>query len=265
MIIDTHSHCYWDTIEPRIDEVIQKMKEFWVTCAVQIGCDIPTTEKAISLARRYPSVFRATIWYHPEHAQHFSLETVEDEMDTLEKMISENLDVVVAIGECGLDYHYLSDRKDEEIAIQRYSFARQAEWWKKYDLPLVIHSRDAKEDTLSFIKEHEIRFAIMHCFSEDYDFAAELMKHSEKIFFSFSGIVTYKSAPLIQDAAARLPLDRILSETDAPFLSPVPVRGTVNEPANTRFVVGKICELRTESDEEIKKTLFDNAKRVFGI
>ena len=105
----------------------------------------------------------------------------------------------------------------------------------------------------------------MHCFSEDYAFASELMKHSDQIFFSFSGIVTYKSAPLIQEAATKLPLDRILSETDAPFLSPVPVRGTVNEPSNTRFVVEKICELRTESNEEIKKTLYENAKRVFKI
>lgn len=265
MIIDTHAHCYWDTIEPRIDEVIASMRTHGVTHAIQIGCDILTTEQALSLARRYPDIFRATIGYHPEHAQHFTLEKVSEEMDILEKMIEENREFVVAIGECGIDYHYLSERKEEEIAIQQYAWKRQVEWGKKYHLPLVIHSRDARDDTLAFIKEQNVEFAIMHCFAEDYPFAQELMKHSDHIYFSFSGIVTYKNAPLIQEAAAKLPLDRILTETDAPFLSPVPVRGTVNEPANTRFVLEKICELRTEPDEVIKKTLYENAKRVFGI
>lgn len=105
----------------------------------------------------------------------------------------------------------------------------------------------------------------MHCFSEDITFARELMEFSDNIYFSFSGIVTYKSAPLIQEAAMKLPLNRILIETDAPFLSPQPVRGTVNEPANTRFVLDKICELRTESREEIEDTIYENSKRVFGI
>ncbi len=105
----------------------------------------------------------------------------------------------------------------------------------------------------------------MHCFSEDIAFARELMDHSPNIYFSFSGIVTYKSAPLIQEAAEKIPLNRILIETDAPFLSPQPVRGTVNEPANTRFVLEKICELRTESREEIEDTIYENSKRVFGI
>lgn len=105
----------------------------------------------------------------------------------------------------------------------------------------------------------------MHCFSEDIAFARELMEHSERIYFSFSGIVTYKNAPLIQEAAQKVPLDRILIETDSPFLSPQPVRGTVNEPSNTRFVLDKICELRTESREVIEDAIYANSKKVFGI
>lgn len=105
----------------------------------------------------------------------------------------------------------------------------------------------------------------MHCFSEDITFARELMEFSDNIYFSFSGIVTYKSAPLIQEAAMKLPLNRILIETDAPFLSPQPVRGTVNEPANTRYVLEKICELRSESREVIEDSIYENSKRVFGI
>lgn len=265
MIIDTHSHCYWDTLEPRIDEIIALMWEHNITHAVQIGCDIPTTLQALSLAQRFPHVFRATVWYHPEHAQHYDMNTVKDELQTLEKMITEHRDHVVAIGECGLDYHYLTDNRDNEISVQKYAWKTQIEWWKKYNLPLVIHSRDARQDTLDFIRDNDLRFAIMHCFSEDYEFACELMNHSSDIYFSFSWIVTYKSAPLIQEAAKKLPLDRILIETDAPFLSPHPLRWTVNEPANTRYMLEKICELRTESRDVIENTLYENSKRVFGI
>lgn len=129
----------------------------------------------------------------------------------------------------------------------------------------MIHSRDARQDTLDFIRDNDLRFAIMHCFAEDYPFACELMEYSDQIYFSFSGIVTYKNAPLIQEAASKIPLNRILIETDAPFLSPQPVRGTINEPANTRFVLEKICELRSESREEIERAIYENSKRVFGI
>lgn len=128
MIIDTHSHCYWDTIEPRIEEVIALMRQHDITHAVQIGCDIPTTEQALSLVKRFPDVFRATVGYHPEHAQHFSLEVVMDELSMLEKMINENRGDIVAIGECGLDYHYLTENRDTEIAIQKYAWKTQIAW-----------------------------------------------------------------------------------------------------------------------------------------
>jgi TatD DNase family protein len=139
-------------------------------------------------------------------------------------MIANNREIVVAVGECGLDYHYLTDNRENEIAVQRFAWKRQVELGNKYNLPLVIHSRDAREDTLAFMRDNDIQFAIMHCYAEDYPFACELMKLSPDIYFSFSGVVTYKSAPLIQEAAQKIPLHRILIETDAPFLSPQPVR-----------------------------------------
>jgi TatD DNase family protein len=106
---------------------------------------------------------------------------------------------------------------------------------------------------------------IMHCFSEDIEFASDLIAFSADIYFSFSGTVTYKNAPKIQEAASKIPLNRILIETDSPFLAPIPVRGTVNEPANVRYVLDKICELRCESREEIESALYANALRVYGI
>jgi TatD DNase family protein len=236
-----------------------------ITHAIQIGCDRETTQKALKLAQDYPEYFRATVGFHPENAQNYTLDSAKKELDTLEILIRDNREMIVAIGECGLDYHYLTENREHEIMIQRFAWKYQAEIGKKYNLPLVIHSRDAREDTLLFMQENEIWFAIMHCYAEDYPFACELMKLSPDIYFSFSWVVTYKSAPLIQEAAAKIPLDRILIETDAPFLSPQPVRGTVNEPANTRYVLEKICELRTEPREVIEKIIYENSKRVYGI
>lgn len=187
-------------------------------------------------------------------------------MQELEELIIENHDVIVGIGEAGLDYHYLEAGKEEsQKANQRAWWIFQWELAQKYSLPLIIHTRDARDDTLAFIQENNIYRSVMHCFSEDWDFAQELLAFSEDIYFSFSGILTYKNASKIQEAATKIPLNRILLETDAPFLSPQEVRGTVNEPANTVFTFEKLCTLRTESREEIKNTIYMNSKRFYGI
>lgn len=278
MIFDTHSHCYWDTILPRIDEVLKNMWEKWVTKAVQIGCDIESSEKAIALARRFPDMFYATVWYHPEEAQNFPLDAKI--LDTFEKMILENCESVLAIGETGFDFHYidgtdswkihadlenLSEKAKNQIENQKKWWIGQWELAQKYDLPLVIHTRDARETTLAFMKENNINRCVMHCFSEDLDFAQELLDFSDEIYFSFSGILTYKSAQKIQETAKNIPLDRVLIETDAPFLSPQAVRGTLNEPANTRYTLEKLIELRAESAEEIEKQVYENSLRFYGI
>ncbi len=277
MIFDTHSHCYWETLEPRIDEIVANMKIHGITHAVQIGCDIESSEKAIALARRFPWIFYATVGHHPETAQ-----DVRDysQAELFEKLIIENRDVIVAIGETGFDYHYLdgSDEWKKKVDFENLTekakkqIENQKAWWIvqwelacKYDLPLVIHTRDARDDTLTFMKEQGIDKCVMHCFSEDWDFARELLEFSGEIYFSFSGILTYKNAPKIQETAMKLPLERILIETDAPFLSPQAVRGTVNEPANTRYVLEKVCELRSEPREEIEKTVYENSRRFYGI
>jgi TatD DNase family protein len=115
------------------------------------------------------------------------------------------------------------------------------------------------------MKKYNITRAVMHCFSEDWDFASELLDFSSEIYFSFSGILTYKSASLIQETASKIPLNRILIETDAPFLSPQVVRGTVNEPANTRYVLEKLQSLRIESPEHIEQQIYENSRRFYGI
>ncbi len=277
MIFDTHTHCYWDTLEPQIEDIIVWMQSVWVAKAVQIGCDEESSIKAIGLARRFPGVFYATVWLHPESAQDLVFNA--EYMQNLESLIIENRDVIVWIGETGFDFHYLDGSDGGKNPIDLGNLSKKAKqqienqktWWiaqwklaQKYNLPLIIHTRDARTETLVFMKEQGMSRCVMHCFSEDLDFAWKLLDFSDEIYFSFSGILTYKNAPKIQETAAKIPLNRILIETDAPFLAPQAVRGTVNEPANTKYVLQKLCELRSESSEEIERVVYENSLRFYN-
>lgn len=314
MIIDTHSHCYWDSLVDDIEGILAAMQEKNVVLAVQIGCDIVTSQKAISLAKKYPENFRATVGFHPCDAMNegnwrdfFTLsEKISDEdfenfllkiyaenadfwdkifsnnpvLSEFEKMISENRDLVVAIGECGLDFHYLDGTDDGKTPMDFSQISEKAIWqiqnqkfywlaqWKlaqKYHFPLVIHTRDARDATLDFMKKFDINRLVMHCYSENPAMARELLDFSDEIYFSFSGIVTYKKSLEIQETAKIVPLDRILVETDAPFLAPQPVRGTTNHPANTRYNLEKIFELRSESNAQIEAQIFENSKKFYAL
>jgi TatD DNase family protein len=161
--------------------------------------------------------------------------------------------------------HHLSEKAKMQIENQKAWWLVQWELAEKYDLPLVIHTRDARDATLEFMREHGIDRCVMHCFSEDWDFARTLLDFSDDIYFSFSGIVTYKNALSIQEAAKNIPLDRILVETDAPFLAPQPVRGQINEPAYTRHVLEKIAELRGVPTDEIEDVIYENSLRFYSI
>lgn len=277
MIIDTHSHCYWESLEPRIDEVLANMKAASVTKAVQIGCDIESSEKAISLAQKFPETFYATVWYHPESAQDSSDFRM---VEAFERLIIEQRKHIVGVGETGFDFHYLDGTDGGKIPINMDRLSQKAQlqiqnqkhWWRiqfelatRHDLPLIIHTRDARDATLEFMKSEGIGRAVMHCFSEDFDFAQELMDFSSEIYFSFSGIVTYKNAAKVQEAAKNIPLDRILVETDAPYLAPQPVRGQVCEPAFTRFTLEKIAELRGVSPGEIEDRIYENSRRFYWV
>lgn len=277
MIFDTHSHCYWDSLSPRIEEVLANMKSSWVTKAVQIGCDIETSKKALHLAESHRDIFYATVWLHPETAQN---EWMFELALEFERLILENRNRIVALGETGLDFHYLDGTDDGKTPVDWSTISKKAlsqienqkHWWRiqfelaeKNDLPLVIHTRDARDATLEFMKDEGIGRAVMHCFSEDWDFARELMDFSSEIYFSFSGIVTYKNATKVQEAAKNIPLERILVETDAPFLAPQPVRGQVCEPAFTRYTLEKIAEQRGVSIEAIEEQIYENSLRFYGI
>ncbi len=294
MIFDTHSHCYFEKLAWRIDEVQRNALLAGVTHTVQIGCDVASSISAIELARRFDHWY-ATVGYHPVDAQNPKLsknraggkeigappelptyEPIEVDEDShqknteiaLRKLVEAHRDIVVAIGETGLDNHYLSQEASariREVEAQYYWFERLAIMAQDYQLPLIIHSRDARRETVDAIKKYKVKNAVIHCFSEDYGFAQELMSYSDEIYFSFSGILTYPNATEIQEAAKKIPLDRILIETDAPFLSPQKVRGKVNEPSHTRYVLEFLANIRNETLEVVESTVFENSLKFYGI
>ncbi|NCP77232.1 TatD family hydrolase [Candidatus Gracilibacteria bacterium] len=274
MLFDTHTHSYFPELALRQDEIVDTMMRNDIRYATQIGCDIETSKQAIELAKKYEE-FYATVGYHPTEGQTLTREKIPKIVKELEQLIIVDREIsgslnssrcIVAIGEIGFDYYHLeAGREAEYKETQRVLFFAMTELALKYDLPIVVHTREARVDTLRYLKESGIRKAIIHCFSEDYAFAQELMEYSDEIVFSFSGIVTYKKSLAVQETTRLLPLNKILIETDAPFLSPQAVRGTINEPANVRYVLEIIKNLRTEDGAEIEKVIYENSLRVYGI
>ena len=209
---------------------------------------------AMELADQYPELY-LTLGWHPTEAGDYSPEV---EAYLLEQLKHPK---VVALGEIGLDYHWMTAPKD----VQEKVFRRQIQLSKDLDLPFVVHTRDALEDTYTIIKSEGVgpRGGIMHSFSGSLEEAKRFMDLGMMI--SFSGVVTFKKATDVQEAAAGLPLDKILVETDAPYLAPVPKRGRENKTAYTRYVVDFIAELRGLTTEEVSQATYDNARKVFGL
>jgi len=235
--------------------------------SVQIGTDYESSCQSLSLARAWGADTWCTAGIHPEGCQDLSEDEAARQVAQLESLIRQNRDKIVAIGETGLDYFHLTrGRESAQKKSQREFFKAQTDLAVRLDLPLVIHTRDAAPDTLALIKECGIRRAVIHCYSEDPAFARELMQWSDEIYFSFSGILTYRKATSVQDTARTLRLDRVLVETDAPFLVPQAVRDryTVNEPAFTRHVMDFLKTLRSEPAEIVEQTVWDNSNRFFA-
>ena len=253
-IFDTHTHLNVEEFAGREAEELRLAAEMGVSNMNVVGFDRPTIERALELADNYEQIY-ATIGWHPTEAGTYD-EAVEAYL--LDKLAHPK---VVALGEIGLDYHWMTAPKE----VQERVFRRQIQLSKELDLPFVVHMRDALEDTYEIIKSEGVgpRGGIMHSYSGSLEMAERFIELGMMI--SFSGVVTFKKATDIQEAAQHLPLDKILVETDAPYLAPVPKRGRENKTAYTRYVVEKIAELRGLPVEEVAQATYDNAKKVFGL
>lgn len=253
-IFDTHTHLNVENFAGKEAEEIAAARELGVTKMNIVGFDEPTIKRSLGLSAQFSELY-STIGWHPTEAGSYTQE-VED-------MIVSHLSNsrVVALGEIGLDYHWMEDPKDVQIEV----FKRQIQLSKDHDLPFVVHTRDALEDTYEVVKEVGVgpRGGIMHSYSGSLEMAQKFVDLG--MLISFSGVVTFKKALDVQEAAQKLPLDKILVETDAPYLAPVPKRGRENHTAYTRYVVDKIAELRGLRSEEVAKATTENALRIFEI
>lgn len=255
----TDSHCHlqeeyvgqsWGAAEQ-----IARAEEEGVERLICVGTSVQSSAGAIALARSYPNV-RATVGLHPHEAAS-GAESVERFLGSLS---STEMNLVVAVGECGLDYHYDHSPRKE----QREAFAAQIALAKRYDKALVVHTRDAWEDTFSILQSEGVPArTVIHCFTG----GVEEMERSIELgaWVSFSGIVTFKNAGEIREAASRCPLERVLVETDSPFLAPVPHRGTTNQPSYVMLVGQAIAELKEIPVDQLEEATWFNAAAVFGL
>jgi len=278
MLYDTHCHPYLAKIKDKNNIIKAFREQNPIGFLNSIWTNLETSKEAISEAKQYDFI-KASIWIHPCDIDELDL---EESIKKLEKIYLENRDYIVAIWECWLDYYWLKAENDENIAkydlvyrekiiklkkdLQRVFFIAQIKLAEKYNLPVIIHNRESKDDIFEILKQTNFKNFIFHCYSENLEFAQKLLDFSPNCKISFSGIVTFKNALDIQEAVKNIPLQNILVETDSPYLTPVPYRWKdENEPSYTRYVLEKIIELRDENREEIEKTIFENSLEVFKI
>ncbi|KAF1303607.1 TatD family hydrolase [Enterococcus saccharolyticus] len=254
MIFDSHTHLNAEQFNDDIPETITRANELGVTEMAVVGFDYPTIEKSLALSQAYKDIYSIIGW-HPTEAGSYDKEA--------EAFIQSHLEnpKVVTYGEIGLDYYWMEDPKD----VQEKVFRRQIAIAKEHKLPISIHMRDAVEDTYRILKDEDVRDigGIMHSFGSDDEWARKFLDLG--MHLSFSGVVTFKKALEVQESAKIVPMDKLLVETDAPYLAPVPYRGKRNEPGYTRYVVEKIAELRELPFEEVAKQTTINAHQLFGI
>ena len=250
------SHCHVD--EPRFDEdrdeVLVRMAANGVTRYAVIGSDMATSRHGADFASAHPGCY-AAVGIHPHEAKGYR----EGDLDTLAAWLKE--EKVCAIGEIGLDYYY--DLSPRETQMEICALQMELAW--RENVPVAYHVRDAHQDMLELMKQHKhhLTGGIIHCFSGSWEIAREYLKLG--YYISLAGPVTFKKAPKLAEVAMHVPAERLLIETDSPYLAPEPVRGRRNEPANVRFVCEKVAEIRGESPDEVAAYTTRNAMAVYGI
>ena len=249
ILIDTHAHIYYDDYSGRMDDVIQAAADNGVEKIISVGVDLATSEECIKLSEKYPSVY-AACGYHP----HEAAKAPRGYLYELEEFYTHTK--VVAVGEIGLDYHYnFSEPRD-----QKKVYLEQLEMASSLDLPAVVHCRQSDDDILSGIQQSGHSYGVIHCFASDLDFANSILKTGFCI--SFTGIITFVKE--LEEVVKTIPLDKMMVETDSPYLSPKPHRGKKNEPAYVMHVAEKIANLKEISLEEVANTTTETAYNLFA-
>lgn len=254
MLFDTHVHLNVKQFAADREETIQRAFDNGVKYMVVVGFDRETIPLAIEIAEQHETIYAAVGW-HPVDA----IDMTAEDLSWIEELTEHPK--VVAIGEMGLDYHWDKSPKD----VQKEVLRKQIRLAKKVNMPIIIHNREATEDIIDILKEENAQEVggIMHCYNDSVEYVQTCLDMN--FYISLGGPVTFKNAPLPKEVAAQVPLNRLLIETDAPFLAPHPNRGKRNEPAYVKLVAEKIAEIRETSFKEITEQTTRNAFTLFGI
>ena len=253
--VDSHCHLNDEAFINNLDEIVNESKGNGVNAIVVVGYDLLSSIKATEIASKYDGVF-ATVGFHPEN-----LDGINDgKLDEI-KNLARN-EKVIGIGEIGLDYHWYKEDKDH--FIQKQWFIKQLKLADSLDLPISIHAREATKDTLDILKEYAPkRKGVLHCYSG----SIETMKELEKLgfYFGFDGPITYKNSITPKECVKAVDIDRILSETDSPYLTPVPFRGKANSPSYVRYIVCQMAILKEVPLDFMQEKIKDNFERLFHV
>lgn len=253
-IFDTHAHYYDEAFDADRDEVLSGLKARGVSLVVDPGCDIPSSRAAVELAERYPFVY-AAVGFHPEELEGAEL----SDLDDIRALAAH--EKVVAIGEIGLDYYWVKDeagrKKEQEFFRAQLALAREL------NLPVIVHDREAHGDSLAIVKEFPDVRGVFHCYSGSVEMARELVDLGWML--SFTGVLTYKNARKSVEVVEAVPLERLMIETDSPYMAPVPHRGERNDSGYVRHVCEKMAEIKGISPEECARITRENGLRFFRI
>jgi TatD DNase family protein len=254
MWIDSHTHLNDQAFQEDYPIAIQTAMNSGVSTMMVVGYDLESSRRAVDLASRYPMLW-AAVGVHPQDARTWN----QDALKALEDLLKEPK--VVAVGEIGLDYHYLDSSKED----QQRAFREQIQLANEYHKPVIIHNREAHQDTYSLLNQERIGPAggVMHCFSGSRETSAQFLKMG--LYLSFTGVITFTNAEKLRNVAAEIPLDRLLVETDCPYMSPYPFRGRRNEPFRVALVGEKLAEIKQLPVEEVMQATTANARTLFQI
>ena len=252
-IIDTHAHYYDDAFDADRDALLSFLPERGVALVVCPGCDLESSRQSIALAEQYPFLYAAA-GYHPENLEGVTLAHV----DQIKALCAHQK--VVAVGEIGLDYYWKENPPREH---QQQVFHKQLELAEELDLPVIVHDREAHHDCLEVVRAHSRARGVYHCYSGSLEDAKVLVKLGWMI--SFTGTITYKNARKALEVVEWLPMDRIMIETDSPYLTPEPFRGKRNDSGHVHLVAEKIAQIKGLEPDEAARITLENGKRFFRI
>lgn len=267
MFIDTHCHLTYlpeHVYDDNVDAIINRANSAGVNAMICATAEPFDFKNALQIANTHTNIF-VTIGIHPDYIGKFKPNEYQN-IDAKKYLTDEilNNSVVIGVGEIGLDYHYLSPQEyyyDQKRNAQIKLFEQQIEIADEYNLPIAIHTREAEEDTIEILNKHPNAHGVMHCFTSNWDLAKYALDHG--FYFSASGILTFKNAESIRETFTKIPNDRIVIETDAPYCAPVPYRGKTCEPAMVIETAKVLAQIKNLQIEDLETILFENTKRLY--